>query len=549
MGATQDKFLFFSITFLVAFCSIIYELIFAQILSMVFGSTLIQYSLVIGFYMFSLGMGSFAVDYFIKNKNNNFLQKNFVLLEMSITFSAILGGVFMLYLSAFVSVNSLENIFFESLAFIPVILVGFLSGAELPLLLYLYNKEAFTQVLGIDYFGSLLGTVAYSLLILPNLGLISTLVFTASLNMVVALFFAIFVYKKNFYFYTALLAIFIFLFSAYFASKHKVDKFIESLYLAKVVENVYAEYGVKDTKVVVSDILTTPYQQAIEYDITFMASTAMANTDHCLNLDRHLQACGNWTDSYHHGLVDVPLSLLKQDSLDILILGGGDFIPLAYLKQYDNRITSVDLVDIDADFQNYAKYKSVFLRKYNQESYKYKKLKVHIADAFHYLKNNDKKYDLILFDLPGIKHDKLLPLYSKEMFKFIKNSLKDDGVFVSWFYPKDMFPKHSKVLENTLLAAGFLKRLDYFAYNDFGPGRVQETEQFFVLPKKMEFNNLINSKKNKYSKKFAKYYTQNKWYKMSKHENVSPNSVFKPNNDIIVFKPILAKTINNNETQ
>ena len=535
----SSKQIFLGITFVVAFCSIVYELIFAHLLNIVFGATVVQYSLVIGFFMFALGVGSFAVEYLAKDKTPDEQKVLFIMVEVSITITAILGAVLILFLSAFVSQNEFINIFLEVIGFIPVVLVGFLSGAELPLLVYMYNKDAFTQVLGTDYFGSLLGTILYSLVILPALGIVSTTVFIASINLFLALLFAIFVYRKHRTAYTAALFIALFVASFYFASSREFNKYIESLYLSKTIENVYAEYGIKNTQVYITDILTTPYQQAIEYDIVFEAGSDFANKDHCLNLDRHLQACGNWTESYHHGLVDVPMSVINKDKLDILVLGGGDFIPSNFLRRFDDRINSIDVVDIDAQFQEFAK-KSKFLQKYNQGAYNYPKMHIHVADAFKYLRTNTKKYDLILFDLPGIKHDKLLPLYSKEMFSFIFNSLKDDGIFVSWFYPKEMFPKHAKVIENTLMSAGFKNRLDYVAYNKYKDS-VQETEQFFILPKNQNMQLKINTRANTYTQNFKDKYAHLKMYTMQAHPNVAVNSVLYPNTDIIVFKPLVAK--------
>jgi predicted membrane-bound spermidine synthase len=46
------------------------------------------------------------------------------------------------------------------------------------------------------------------------------------------------------------------------------------------------------------------------------------------------------------------------------------------------------------------------------------------------LKKNKEKYDLILFDLPGAKSEKMLPLYSLEMFSFIHSALDNGGIFV-----------------------------------------------------------------------------------------------------------------------
>ena len=537
----SEKFInyfYILVTFIVAFCSIVYELLFAQVLTTVFGATVLQYSLTIGVFMFFLGVGAFVVEYFFINKVKEYSQKSFVVVEAFITIFAILGLLFIFELSTLIGrYSQVVDLLLQIFAYFPVAIIGFLSGAELPLLVKLYSNRHFAQVLGIDYFGSLFGTIIYALLLYPKLGLIMTMVVIALVNAFVAVLFAFVHFTKRKVVITVIFLMLVFLTSFYFTTANKINNYFESIYYGVIIKNVYAEYGVNDTAIRVTDVVNTPYQTALEYDIVFNVSRG-GNIDHCLNLDRHIQACGNWVKSYHNGLVNVPMSFFKKGGLDVLILGGGDFIPANFLRKFDDKLESIDIVDIDKKFQNYAK-RSKFLLTLNEKSFLYKKVNVIVSDALFYLRHNKKQYDLILIDLPGIKHDKLLPLYSKEFFSFIKSSLKNYGFAVSWFYPEKMYPVHASVLNETLRSAGFTKRLNYVAYNPIGKN-VQETEWFFVLPKMSDSLPLINTVPNSYTKRFALMYKKAKWQDIKK-TNVRPNSILKPNYDIIIKKPVTHK--------
>ena len=49
-------------TFVLAFCSIVYELLLGQSLSAFLGNTVLRYSVTIGLYMLSMGIGSLLAE-------------------------------------------------------------------------------------------------------------------------------------------------------------------------------------------------------------------------------------------------------------------------------------------------------------------------------------------------------------------------------------------------------------------------------------------------------------------------------------------------------
>lgn len=75
------------------------------------------------------------------------------------------------------------------LSFLPVLVIGFLSGYEVPLLMALGRTEVERRrVLAWDYVGSFFAALLYAFWLVPSAGLIVTLFSTCLLNLLVAVF-------------------------------------------------------------------------------------------------------------------------------------------------------------------------------------------------------------------------------------------------------------------------------------------------------------------------------------------------------------------------
>lgn len=179
-----------AITFIVAFCSIVYELVLGQALSAFLGNTILRYSVTIGLYLFAMGFGAmFAEGRWIKKP-----IKSFMIIELLLM---ICGGFSIILLFV------LENYFgtglmFSALAHLLIVLIGVLTGFEIPLLIEMakkYNDMKEYTVLGIDYLGAFLGSITFSFFFYSKFGLIPTAFLTAFLNGMAGI--AIYLYAKN----------------------------------------------------------------------------------------------------------------------------------------------------------------------------------------------------------------------------------------------------------------------------------------------------------------------------------------------------------------
>ena len=437
------------VTVILAFCSIIYQLLLAQTLTEIFGGSVMRYALTIGLYLFSMGLGVGAYS-FLKKK----LSMTLISLEIGLS---IIGAsiIFGLFIIAFASIEYAVICLVMGHALVCVI--GFLSGMEIPFLVDLDPQKRFSLILGFDFIGTLVGSLAFPLLLYPNFSLFSVGVYVGSLNFLMALYLVSLETKKR------PLEIGLIIFTSFFfvgmslfhtgLGKHMITQYeIKKHALSWNYSAATLQELVANIKVV--DYFRTPFQRVLVVEDT----PGLVPPGKTLYLDKSIQLQDWWIDSYHETLSLLTLLFQKEETLNIAMLGGGDGI-LAHHLLTDPRVDNIDLIDIDKKFMDYMR-DNPHYQTFHQDSLSDPKVQIYNRDAYAYLRKNSLKtdvrkikYDAIILDLPGLKDgDKLKHLYSEEMFQFINKSLKPDGVMVTWHYRDE---SHQQVLKQTLWAAGF----------------------------------------------------------------------------------------------
>ncbi|WP_081661651.1 spermidine synthase [Halopiger djelfimassiliensis] len=561
-----DRRVALAATFVVAFCSIAYELVYSELLTVFFGGTVLRYSITIGLYMFSLGVGS-VLSAQLGEPESNFLRT-----EVYLAIAGPAGAI------AIVAINSLPSLTFAGkepavllLSHVPIVVVGVLSGFEVPLLTDLVedreetifaslgrlyprrlvrgllglfftvddpDERSFSEVLGVDYLGSLAGTVVYAVVLYPRVGLVVTVFALGLLNAIAALAFAAWTFsgrtrtlsRPTAGQWQALVLVGLLLTGTYaglVGHPGAVDRAVTTTYLERNIEGEYPE----GTDVRTLSYDTTPYQTVLTYERDLETH---ADTERCLHLDQALQFCDTWVDSYHSGLVDVPMTTFDDpSSVDVLLVGGGDYIAVDHLRQYG---ASVEQVDIDGEFLAMARQRE-FFREFHDDAHEYDRLNTTTEDAFTYLQETEGTYDLILLDVPGARSDETLSLYSTEFYSLVRDRLSDDGLVVSWVYPHADHPAHNEVYTATLREAGFERYLPYYVYDDLdGDGRLEPGERFYVLADGdgPTPDPDLERAESEYLREHAGAFDEWRWRSIPDYRGVEPNSVFRPNYDVIV---------------
>ncbi|MBF0245621.1 MAG: hypothetical protein HQL31_10180 [Planctomycetes bacterium] len=149
-----------------------YELILAQSLSITLGDTIQRYVVTIGLYLASLGAGALAYAW-IRDK----FMAQFAHVEALLS---LLGGSAVILSIMFSKSMIMSFAVGHSL----IVIIGFLSGMELPMLIALAGgwKASGPVVLCIDYIGSLLAAISFPYLF-SSLGLVQLGFITAIANL------------------------------------------------------------------------------------------------------------------------------------------------------------------------------------------------------------------------------------------------------------------------------------------------------------------------------------------------------------------------------
>jgi len=167
--------------FVVAACGLVYELAAGALASYVLGDSVLQFSTVIGTYLFAMGVGSWLSRFFERQ-----LPAHFLRIELLV---ALVGGAMPALL--FIANAWLPGAF-RGLLYGLVLVVGVLVGLEIPLVMRILKRnialrDLVSQVLTFDYLGALAVSVAFPLVLVPQLGLVRTGLLFGLMNASVAL--------------------------------------------------------------------------------------------------------------------------------------------------------------------------------------------------------------------------------------------------------------------------------------------------------------------------------------------------------------------------
>lgn len=172
------------------------------------------------------------------------------------------------------------------------------------------------------------------------------------------------------------------------------------------------------------------------------------------------------SEVYHESMVYGAFNLLKKTPSSVLILGAGDGLLLTELSPH--HIPDVTMVELDPGMLEWARTNST-ISNLNRGSLDHLPAgtKVIIGDAISFLRTNrgEKKYDLILVDLPFPNGPDLAKLYSEEFYRLVRSALVPEGLVVIDLplylsRARELAPESLLILK-TLRASGFSNQLSF----------------------------------------------------------------------------------------
>ncbi|WP_024480109.1 polyamine aminopropyltransferase [Cellulophaga baltica] len=382
--------------FIAGLCSIIYELLVSTTATYFLGDGVRQFSIIIGVYLFSMGIGAFLSKFFREMPLKFFVHIEFLL--------GLIGGISVpLLFYSFVSVDALT---LQIICLAIIFLIGLLTGMEVPLLTFVSDESDFknnlSNVLSLDYIGGLLATLLFPFLLLPFVGLYYSSLIFGIFNILLGLALNhVFLEKSKKTLFLGLLSITVLLVLVIFGGQ-LLKAWDHAIYKNPIVLNEQ-----------------TPYQKIV---------VTKKQEDLRLYLNRVIQFSSADEYRYHEPLVHVPISLHTQPKT-VLILGGGENLASREVLKHE-LVAAIDVVDIDSTMFHLAKTDPNFV-KVNDGAAKNKRVHLIPEDAFTFLHRIDKKYDIIIADLPDPTNEAIARLYSKQFFLLAKQKLNKNGLFVT----------------------------------------------------------------------------------------------------------------------
>jgi spermidine synthase len=389
--------------FVVAACGLVYELAAGTLASYLLGDSILQFSTVIGSYLFAMGVGSYLSRFFERQ-----LVAHFLRIELLV---GLVGG---LMPAALFALQSLASGSFRFALYALVVVVGILVGLEIPLVMRLLKRQGrrhslglghlVSQVLTFDYLGALAVAIAFPLLLVPQLGLIRTGAFFGLMNAGVALW-ALLLFRgelRAFKAHALACALTVAALLATFAAADRVTTWAEDRFYADHV--LYSE--------------TSAYQRVV---------VTASRQGVRLFLNGNLQFHSRDEYRYHEALVH-PAMAGHGAPKNVLVLGGGDGMAAREILKYAS-VEHVTLVELDPHMTQLFSTQPL-LRGLNADSLLSPRLKVVNADAFAWLEQNTDAYDVIVVDFPDPTNFSIGKLYTSSFYRLIDQHLNAGGFAV-----------------------------------------------------------------------------------------------------------------------
>jgi spermidine synthase len=384
--------------FVVAACGLVYELAAGALASWVLGDSVLQFSTIIGSYLFAMGVGSWLSRFFERQ-----LPAHFLRIELLV---ALIGGAMPAVLFL---VQAYQPGVFRGLLYGLVLLVGMLVGLEIPLVMRILKRnvqlrELVSQVLTFDYLGALAVSVAFPLVLVPQLGLIRTGLLFGLMNAAVAVW-ALWVFRhelRRFAAHAIACAGVLGALTAAFAGAQQITTLAEDRFYQDTI--ILAE--------------SSPWQRIV---------VTQGRSGIRLFLNGNLQFSQLDEYRYHEALVH-PVMAAHGAPRKVAVLGGGDGLAVREVLRHPS-VESVTLVELDPNMTRLFGTHPALV-KLNQGALASPKVKIVNADAFKWLEDSADMFDVIVVDFPDPTNFSIGKLYTNSFYALLEQRLAASGYVV-----------------------------------------------------------------------------------------------------------------------
>ena len=439
-GSSRKKlnYIVISAFTLSGFCSLAYEVLWTRVLSLVLGSSVYAFTIMLATFLVGLGLGSIAFAPFVDRFKKPILW--FAALEAIIGLFA-LASVFIYRELPFIFFN-LKDAFaerfwlfliIEFLLAAAVMIIPTLSmGAIFPLVNRIYS-QGFTRSIGkkvgdIYFFnttGAIVGSAAGGFLMIPLIGVQNGVVLTAALNILISI---VLLYYSGITMFRKLLG------SAAFATAFVLmtvalpqwEKMAMTMGLyINQYDNDTGSLSFKDWDF---NEQLLYYKEGLNAIITVRGSgpnlEVISYQSNGKQEARSESGRPSWSWSI---LGHIPMMLHNSEPKDTLLVGLGSGITLGAMEYYS--VNSIDVVELEPGVVDAAR----FFSKANNNALDDPRARLHLTDGRSFLSTASKKYDIIISGVSDPWISGVSNLFTYDYFMELKNRLNDDGIVAVWF--------------------------------------------------------------------------------------------------------------------
>lgn len=441
--------------YLSGFASLAYEVLWTRVLSLVLGSSVYAFTIMLATFLAGIGIGSIAFAPFVDRLKRPVFW--FALFEAIIGIFA-LASIFIYRELPFVFFN-LKQAFsahfwlflvFKFLLASAVMIVPTLAmGAIFPLVSRIYAEGTSTigRKVGDIYFwntaGAILGSFAGGFILIPIVGAQGGVMLIAGLNIALSVVILAF---------TAVPLRWKYLSGVTFAAAYAVIALtLPSWEKMAMTTGMYVnDYGDKQGASFENwrfDEKLLYYHEGLNAIITVRSSGPNGEViSYQANGKSEARSVNGLPPESWAILGHLPSMLHKGEPKDALVIGLGSGVTLGMLGHYPYE--SFDVVELEQAVVDAAR----FFRKANHDALDDPRVRLHVTDGRSYLESVDKKYDVIVSGVSDPWISGVSNLFTYDYFTELKDKLKEGGVVAMWFSNYRNTPEDFKTGLNTFAA-------------------------------------------------------------------------------------------------
>jgi spermidine synthase len=418
------------------FASLVYEVLWTRVLSLIIGSSVYAFTVMLATFLFGIGAGSIIFAPFIDKRKNPLLW--FAAFEVLIALASLVS-IFLYKKFPFIFFGMQESfgdrfylfLIVQFLLCSALMIIPTLSmGAIFPLVgkIYTQSVKSVGRNIGDVYFfntaGSIFGAFIGGFFLMPALGVQRAVILIAGLNILIAL--ALISISGVEKIKRALMSVaVVVIFVVITQLLPPWDKLLMTLGL---YSNVYTESSMEEFKEGAFGEKLAYYKEGINAIITVRtAGPEGKEVSYQANGKQEARAYGEKPAETWSLLGHVPVLLHNTPPEKALLVGLGSGITLGSMLSYP--IPYIDVVELEPAVVEAAK----FFKESNNNALNDPRAHIHITDGRNFVFTTEKNYDLIVSAVSDPWISGVSNLFTREYFEKMKEKLNDGGIAALWF--------------------------------------------------------------------------------------------------------------------